>query len=422
MNETKPAGKESPQAQEGSPPHTASPKGAEKPGRFIRRMNETKPAGEESPQAKEGSPPHTASPKGAEKPGRFIRRMNETKPAGKESPQAKEGSPAHTASPKGDEKPGRFIRRMNESKPAGKESPQAQKLASHHLESTKETLRNLLAQILAVEPADIDVDQAFESFGLSRIQKLELHRRLLQRFEVELDAHAFLQMSHPSELLALLDFAAEPVFHEPEPDADRADPTTVRPEPVIPSLSDVAFTLQVGREAMTERLGFLVTSFEALAERLEAFLSQPSGGDGHDAMREQGLFRGRVTRNRANAAAYDPHGDKAEDLDRLTDQRRLDELLALWVDGHTPDWRRLYAGRRPKRLALPTYPFAFENFWVGQPRAQAGADSATSASPPHPAAGADEAKRTQTAPERPSVLQQLKHLPTLEVPRTILGK
>ncbi|MBB4730092.1 3-oxoacyl-(acyl-carrier-protein) synthase/NAD(P)-dependent dehydrogenase (short-subunit alcohol dehydrogenase family)/aryl carrier-like protein, partial [Xanthomonas arboricola] len=43
--------------------------------------------------------------------------------------------------------------------------------------------------------------------------------------------------------------------------------------------------------------------------------------------------------------------------------------LALWVQGVPVDWRGLHAGRTPRRVSLPTYPFAPEHYWVpGVPR------------------------------------------------------
>lgn len=44
--------------------------------------------------------------------------------------------------------------------------------------------------------------------------------------------------------------------------------------------------------------------------------------------------------------------------------RKLDRLADLWVKGVDFDWQRLYDGKKPKRLSLPTYPFMRERYWV----------------------------------------------------------
>ena len=42
-------------------------------------------------------------------------------------------------------------------------------------------------------------------------------------------------------------------------------------------LIEMAYTLQVGREAMEERLGMVVSSVEQLAEKLEAYIEGQHG-------------------------------------------------------------------------------------------------------------------------------------------------
>ncbi|KAF6600424.1 hypothetical protein H6F38_33665, partial [Paenibacillus sp. EKM208P] len=54
------------------------------------------------------------------------------------------------------------------------------------------------------------------------------------------------------------------------------------------SLADVAYTLQVGREAMEERLAVIAGSMQELVDKLEGFL------EGRDGIPE--LYRGQVKR------------------------------------------------------------------------------------------------------------------------------
>ena len=43
---------------------------------------------------------------------------------------------------------------------------------------------------------------------------------------------------------------------------------------------------------------------------------------------------------------------------------KLDELARLWVRGLNVDWSAMYGTQRPRRVALPTYPFARERHWL----------------------------------------------------------
>jgi acyl transferase domain-containing protein len=64
-------------------------------------------------------------------------------------------------------------------------------------------------------------------------------------------------------------------------------------------------------------------------------------------------------------------------------RRVLDELGALFVRGVCPDWNRVYSGREVRRLALPTYPFERERYWIdARPSRPGTAPDAVSAAGP----------------------------------------
>ena len=59
-------------------------------------------------------------------------------------------------------------------------------------------------------------------------------------------------------------------------------------------LAAIAYTLQVGREAMAQRLAFLSASIEELAGKLSACLAVMSGADSHALDGVDDLFQGRA--------------------------------------------------------------------------------------------------------------------------------
>lgn len=104
-------------------------------------------------------------------------------------------------------------------------------------------------------------------------------------------------------------------------------------------LASLAWTLQTGREAMVERVGFVVRSIDQLSDKLRAWLSG-------------------ATENRGT----DP----------------LEQLLESWLQGSSVDWEALWGNVKPKRMSLPGYPFAKERYWAGV----ASAATTSVASPP----------------------------------------
>lgn len=123
-------------------------------------------------------------------------------------------------------------------------------------------------------------------------------------------------------------------------------------------LASLAYTLQVGREAMKARLAFVADSLDGVRERLSA------------CIREQGLssavYRGEIRRDQGLHALFQGDEDLQETACRLIAQGKLERLAQWWVSGLEIDWARLWGERKPLRINLPTYPFAKEHCWVEQ--------------------------------------------------------
>lgn len=56
--------------------------------------------------------------------------------------------------------------------------------------------------------------------------------------------------------------------------------------------------------------------------------------------------------------------DLQQALEAWIGKGKTEKLLELWVKGLAFDWERLYPDAKPKRISLPTYPFAEERYWV----------------------------------------------------------
>ena len=45
---------------------------------------------------------------------------------------------------------------------------------------------------------------------------------------------------------------------------------------------------------------------------------------------------------------------------------KYDTLIKMWVKGLNLDWTKLYGKTKPRRISLPTYPFAKERYWINE--------------------------------------------------------
>ena len=123
-------------------------------------------------------------------------------------------------------------------------------------------------------------------------------------------------------------------------------------------LADVAYTLQVGREVMEERLGLIAESWTDLQTKLARFIAGGREIEGAE-------FGSASSENNAlQSLAMDE--DLQIGMEALLAKRKLPKLLALWAKGVRLDWEKLYAtgALRPRRVSLPTYPFARRRYWL----------------------------------------------------------
>ncbi len=138
--------------------------------------------------------------------------------------------------------------------------------------------------------------------------------------------------------------------------SDHSTQTTDNCSLFTTDLFDLAYTLQVGREAMEERLGLIVNSIEELEEKLNKFL------ENHDDVED--LYRGQVKRDKDSLAVFAADEDMANTTEAWMAKGKHNKLLNLWVKGLIVDWDKLYGDRKPRRISVPTYPFARERYWV----------------------------------------------------------
>jgi acyl transferase domain-containing protein len=130
------------------------------------------------------------------------------------------------------------------------------------------------------------------------------------------------------------------------------------------NLTNIAYTLQVGRESMEERLGLIVRSMNELEEKLKSFV------EGQKDI--EGLYRGQVKRNKEMLAVFAADEDMAKTIEAWIDKGKYSKLIELWVKGLVLDWNKLYGDDKPRRISLSTYPFVKERYWIPQVNTQSG--------------------------------------------------
>ena len=119
----------------------------------------------------------------------------------------------------------------------------------------------------------------------------------------------------------------------------------------------MAYTLQMGREGMTERVGMVVRSEGELEEKLSGYVA------GKEEV--EGVYRGQGKKNHEEGMRlFSSDADLQETVGKWIENGKYEKLLELWVRGVEVEWGRMYGERKPRRMSLPTYPFAREHYWI----------------------------------------------------------
>jgi len=123
------------------------------------------------------------------------------------------------------------------------------------------------------------------------------------------------------------------------------------------SLSSLAYTLQVGREAMDKRLAVLAGSLMVLKDKLRTYL---------DGQPVDGVFQGQVKAHKDSISLFAQDADLRATLDKWIADRKYAKLADFWVKGLDLGWRKFHAAQ-PQLISLPGYPFARQRYWIDVP-------------------------------------------------------
>lgn len=219
------------------------------------------------------------------------------------------------------------------------------------LKIIRENVIRFSAELAHVPDAEIDPDEDFAEYGLDQVQLAELALRIGEAHGFDCPGDVFTDLSTVNRLsrFVLRQKAATSI-------SESRPPVKASPCRRSLNLEDVAYTLQVGREPMGQRLALIVSDFRDLKEKLNRYL--------REAENNGFFFSGNVAANR-QIAEFFRHGNEGREYLNITvRERKFERLAQLWVAGVEIDWRQLYTGRSPRRIPLPTYPFTRERYWA----------------------------------------------------------
>jgi polyketide synthase PksN len=124
------------------------------------------------------------------------------------------------------------------------------------------------------------------------------------------------------------------------------------------SLREIAYTLQIGREEMSNRLAVIVYSIEELKEKLAMYLK--------NEYVIENFYLGKNIKQTENVFQILEESEGQEYLSNLIKKQKLIEIAKIWINGCKINFNELHGNRRIRKINLPTYPFAKERYWIPQ--------------------------------------------------------
>ena len=213
-------------------------------------------------------------------------------------------------------------------------------------EKLQQQITTQLAKLLEIEPSQLDAELNFTDFGVGSLHLSNLFANINQEYGFKLRIEQWLQQN---SIASLIDYC----FSQEQAKQPQEPPTS---ESKNIDLVAMAYTLQVGREAMDKRLGFIVSSIEQLTEKLSAYIA------GEQDIEE--VYQGPANRNKESMDIIDQDDGMRKTIDKWIARKKHSKLLDLWVKGLELDWDKLYGDNKPQRISLPVYPFAKERYWI----------------------------------------------------------
>jgi len=244
------------------------------------------------------------------------------------------------------------------------------------LKKIRNELIKVLTHITSVDEKEIATDEDISEYGMDTIGFAELSDAVNQKYDLDIAPAIFLGYRSITAISDYLYKSYKERINNYYFDDDSAKERMQNSQPDNIHLKDIAYTLQVGREAMHERLALIVSSKEELSEKLLAY----SLG----TIDIEGLHIGSLKSAQIKMDFLLDGREGKEFLKTVIVDRKLSKLAQLWVAGMDIDWNIMYLEQKPCRISLPGYPFSKELCWLPNIKKDVGLDTGLCNSKLHP--------------------------------------
>ncbi|MDM5187019.1 SDR family NAD(P)-dependent oxidoreductase [Bacillus sp. DX4.1] len=220
------------------------------------------------------------------------------------------------------------------------------------IEKLKKDIAQVVAEMMNICVEELDLEENVIEYALNPINLNRLAQSISQTYNIEVNPSIFSENSSVHVMTKQLFKEYKQVF------ADYYGLNIIKNMNVKKkhnlNFADIAYTLQIGREAMDERLALVASNIQELIDKLTQYCQGKNAIDS--------LYEGNVRDISRSADLFT--GESGElFLRTITENKELVKLAELWLSDVQINWQSLYEVG-VKRIHLPLYPFARERYWV----------------------------------------------------------
>lgn len=211
------------------------------------------------------------------------------------------------------------------------------------LEKVQEIVITIVSDVLQISPEEIDLHDQFDEYGMDMMEVNRVVNRINEYFGENISTDLFIEQLLTIESLSTY-LLAEKSSHSIQ---------NKYKESIV--LADIAYTMQVGRDEMEERVAFIVSSIKELVEKLTFFVEGSTD--------DPSIFTGNVKNDKKMLALLLQGTEGDSFMQLVVSKRRIEKIAQLWVMGVSIDWTLLHQDGMQKRVPLPGYPFEKRQYW-----------------------------------------------------------
>ena len=225
-------------------------------------------------------------------------------------------------------------------------------------EDVLEDLCNMAAELLMIDSSDVNPEEDINEYGLDAVNMIKLLDTVDEKYNLDMQ-ESFTEFKSLRTLAGyLVENYGDVLSHIIQTEVTTSSENDGETSSI--SLQWLAYTLQIGREPMEERLALVVSNIEELVSKLKDFCQGKNVKDN--------LYRGSVKPGKTRLGLIIEGEEGKEFITNLIMNKKFSKLAQLWTEGMEINWKELYMENPVRRIPLPTYPFEKERYWLPKPR------------------------------------------------------